>query len=64
MSFKVYINKGEWSQICDWVLKHDGIETGGDLFGLWLDEQTAVVQFVIGPGKACKRTTTSFFQVT
>ena len=64
MSFQVYINKGEWDQICDWVLKHSDIETGGDLFGLWLDEQTAVVQFVLGPGKDCRRTTTSFFQVT
>ena len=63
MSFKVYINQGEWDQICAWVLKHKDIQTGGDLFGLWLDEQTAVVQFVLGPGKECSRTTTSFFQV-
>jgi hypothetical protein len=63
MSFKVYINQGEWDQICAWVLKHKDIETGGDLFGLWLDEQTAVVQFVLGPGEECSRTTTSFFQV-
>ncbi|CAB4022172.1 Hypothetical predicted protein [Paramuricea clavata] len=62
MSFKVYINQGEWAQICAWVLKHKKIETGGDLFGLWLDEQTAVVQFVLGPGEKCERTTTSFFQ--
>lgn len=63
MNFKVYINKGEYDQICDWVSKHNDIETGGDLFGLWFDEQTAVVQFVLGPGKHCRRTTTSFFQV-
>ena len=37
---------------------------GGDLFGLWIDEHTAVVQFVIGPGKKCRRTKTSFFQDT
>ena len=63
MSFKVYINQGERDQIYNWVSKHKDIETGGDLFGLWLDEQTAVVQFVLGPGKDCRRTTTSFFQV-
>ena len=63
MDFKVYINEGEWYQICKWVLKHENIETGGDLFGLWLDEHTAVVQFVLGPGEKCRRTTTSFFQV-
>ncbi|CAB4022173.1 Hypothetical predicted protein [Paramuricea clavata] len=62
MSFKVYINQGEWDQICAWVLKHKDIQTGGDLFGLWLDEQTAVVQFVLGPGNECSRTTISFFQ--
>ena len=63
MGFKVYINRGEQRQIQDWVVRHENIETGGDLFGLWLDDQTAVVQFVIGPGKSSERTTTSFFQV-
>ena len=61
-SFEVYINEGEMYQIQEWVLKHKDIETGGDLFGLWLDDHTAVVQFVLGPGKKCRRTTTSFFQ--
>ena len=61
-SFKVYINEGEMYQIQEWVLKHKNIGTGGDLFGLWLDDHTAVVQFVLGPGKKCRRTTTSFFQ--
>ena len=63
MTFKVCINKGEWWQIQEWVLKYERIETGGDLFGLWLDGQTAVVQFVLGPGKKSRRTATSFFQV-
>ena len=61
-SFEVYINEGEMYQIQEWVLKYKNIETGGDLFGLWLDDHTAVVQFVLGPGKNCRRTTTSFFQ--
>ena len=66
MGFKVYINEGERYQIRDWVLndKVQNVETGGDLFGLWLDEQTAVVQFVLGPGENCRRTATSFFQVS
>ena len=38
------------------------IETGGDLFGLWKDERTVIIQQFIGPGKQCKRTSTSFYQ--
>ena len=57
------MNRGERHQIRDWVLKYKDLETGGDLFGLWLDAKTAVVQFVLGPGENCSRTTTSFFQV-
>ena len=62
MAFKVCINEGERYQIEEWVLKYQNIETGGDLFGLWLDNQTAVVQFVLGPGEKSYRTATSFFQ--
>ena len=61
-SFEVYINLGEMYQIQEWVSKHQNTETGGDLFGLWLDNHTAVVQFVLGPGKKSRRTATSFFQ--
>ena len=60
--FEVIIDKGEMCQIKEWVLKQDNIETGGDLFGLWIDKHTAVVQFVLGPGKDCKRTSVSFYQ--
>jgi hypothetical protein len=60
--FKVYIYKEEHEKIKNWVLQKDGIETGGDLFGLWLDQHNVVVQFVLGPGKNCRRTTTSFYQ--
>ena len=59
---KVYIYEDEMEKIRDWVLLKDNIETGGDLFGLWEDQHTAIVQFVLGPGKQCHRTTTSFFQ--
>ena len=47
------------------VLQKDDIETGGDLFGAWTVENnksTAVVQFVLGPGENCRRTSTSFHQ--
>ena len=60
--FKVFINEGEMEQIKQWTLKKDNIETGGDLFGLWIDKHTAVVQFVLGPGENCKRTSVSFYQ--
>ena len=60
--FTVYINERERQQIRDWVKMKPDIETGGDLFGLWIDAHTAVVQFVLGPGKECRRSTASFFQ--
>ena len=42
--------------------QYPNIETGGDLFGLWKDEKTVIIQRFIGPGMKCKRTTTSFYQ--
>ena len=60
--FTVYMNEGERDQINKWVERHENIETGGDLFGAWIDNRTAVVQFVLGPGKGCRRTGVSFFQ--
>ena len=49
----------------EWLVQQkQHIETGGDLFGVWQNELTAVVQFVLGPGKKCRRTTSSFFQDT
>ena len=60
--FKVYINEDEMERIRQWVELRPDIETGGDLFGLWIDQHTAVVQFVLGPGESCYRTHTSFFQ--
>jgi len=61
-AFKVVIYGSELRQILAWTAKFPNLETGGDLFGLWLDENTAVVQLVLGPGKNCKRTATSFYQ--
>ena len=60
--FKVYMYKDELKYIKRLVLQKDQIETGGDLFGLWLDSHNVVVQFVLGPGKKCRRSSTSFYQ--
>ena len=60
--FTVYIDECERAQIEKWVKLKDHIETGGDLFGLWVNSYTAVVQFVLGPGQHCKRTAVSFYQ--
>ena len=59
---KVYIYESELAKIKNWVLLHSNIETGGDLFGLWIDAHTAVVQFALGPGRKCNRYETAFFQ--
>jgi hypothetical protein len=61
-TFTVYIYENEQKYLKWLVLQKQNIETGGDLFGVWQNEQCAVVQFVLGPGKGCRRTTTSFFQ--
>ena len=60
--FQLTIHNGELAQLQSWVLLHENIETGGDLFGLWSTENTAVVHLVLGPGERSRRTTTSFFQ--
>ena len=61
-SFQVVIYEQDYKELCSWVLRHKNIETGGDLFGLWSDDRTAVVQLVLGPGMDCRRTGTSFYQ--
>ena len=48
--------------MCTEVYKHQHIETGGNLFGLWTTSGSAVIHVVLGPGKNCKRTTASFHQ--
>jgi hypothetical protein len=61
-SVTVYIYEPELNYLKWLVLQKRKIETGGDLFGLWQDQGTAVVQLILGPGKGCSRTTTSFHQ--
>ena len=48
--------------MCAEVYKHQHIETGGNLFGLWTTSGSAVIHVLLGPGKNCKRTTASFHQ--
>jgi integrative and conjugative element protein (TIGR02256 family) len=48
--------------MCTEVYKHQHIETGGNLFGLWTTSGSAVIHVVLGPGQGCKRTNTSFHQ--
>ena len=60
--FNVVIYESDYKQLCTWVLKKTDIETGGDLFGLWADKHTAVIQFVVGPGRNCRRSSVSFYQ--
>ena len=60
--FTVYIYGNEYAYLKWLVQQMPFIETGGDLFGVWQNEVCAVVQFVLGPGRQCQRTTTSFYQ--
>ena len=48
--------------MCTEVYRHQHIETGGNLFGLWTTSGSAVIHVALGPGKNCRRTTTSFHQ--
>jgi integrative and conjugative element protein (TIGR02256 family) len=61
-SFVAHVYEDDYRQIRELVQHYPHIETGGDLFGLWKDERTVIIQQFIGPGKECKRTSTSFHQ--
>jgi integrative and conjugative element protein (TIGR02256 family) len=52
----------DFNAMCAEVYKHQHIETGGNLFGLWTTSGSAVIHVVLGPGQGCKRTNTSFHQ--
>ena len=59
---KVYLFQEDCEMMKDLVLRYPNVETGGDLFGLWTSDGDAVLHMVLGPGKNCKRTATSFYQ--
>ena len=60
--FVAYVYEDDYCEIQKLVQQYPDIETGGDLFGLWKNERTVIIQQFIGPGKKCKRTSTSFHQ--
>jgi hypothetical protein len=60
--FVAYVYEDDHREIQKLVQQYPSIETGGDLFGLWENERTVIIQRFIGPGKECKRTSTSFHQ--
>ena len=60
--FVARVYEDDYREIQKLVQLYPDIETGGDLFGLWQDAQTVVIQLFIGPGKKCRRTTASFHQ--
>lgn len=60
--FTVYAYDNEIAGLKSLVSLKKDIETGGDLFGLWLDDDKLVIQIIGGPGQNCKRTVTSFHQ--
>ena len=60
--YTVHIYESEATLISRWTLEYLNIETGGDLFGLWLSANEIVIQAAIGPGEKCHRTVTAFFQ--
>jgi hypothetical protein len=52
----------DFNAMCTEVYKHQHIQTGGNLFGLWMTGGSAVIHVVLGPGQGCRQTTTSFHQ--
>ena len=45
-----------------WVLQYPDRETGGDLFGLWSNQDNAVIHIVLGPGRQCTHGEYHFYQ--
>ncbi|XP_046860209.1 uncharacterized protein LOC124453434 [Xenia sp. Carnegie-2017] len=60
--FVAYMYENDYKEIQKLVSYYPNIETGGNLFGLWRNDNTVVIQRFIGPGKNCSRTKTSFHQ--
>ena len=60
--FKVFMFEEDIERMEKYVRAYPHLETGGDLFGLWTSNGDAVIHVVLGPGKNCKRTGTSFYQ--
>ena len=61
-TFTTFVYQEDFRKIQELVQMFPNIETGGDLFGLWQDDRTVIIQRFIGSGELCKRTPTSFHQ--
>jgi len=60
--FTVNLFKNDFEAIQNWVLEYPNKETGGELFGLWSNNDNAVAHIVLGPGKGCRHGEYSFYQ--
>lgn len=60
--FEIEIFSTEFEYISKCVLEYQNLETGGDLFGRWIDSSKSSIDYVLGPGPNVKRTSTSFYQ--
>ena len=60
--YKVYMFKNDYDTMCTEVYRHQVNETGGNLFGQLTTSGSVVIQVLLGPGKRCTRTRTSFQQ--
>lgn len=59
---EVYMFQEDVDMMARLVLLHPKKETGGNLFGLWSDNQEPVLHVVLGPAIGCTRTEVSFYQ--
>lgn len=60
--FEVYMFQEDFDMMRHLVLLHPAKETGGNLFGLWSDNQEPVLHVVLGPAIGCTQTEVSFYQ--
>lgn len=59
---KVHLFEHDANKMASLVLLHPAKETGGNLFGLWTDNDEPVLHIVLGPAIGCTRTEVSFYQ--
>jgi len=60
--FKVKISQFDLDNICKWAMEFPHLETGGDLFGQWLQDGNCVIKNAIGPGDSAVRSSVTFNQ--
>lgn len=59
---KALIHESELDFIANCTMDYPNLETGGNLFGFWTNSGYPVIQYVLGPGQAARRTQTTFHQ--